>query len=35
MSFLPEGAEGEDSSSGQRQFTLELSWDWRSCFWDG
>jgi hypothetical protein len=31
MSFLPEKAEGEDSSPGRRQFTLELSWDWRSC----
>ena len=31
MSFLPEGAKGEDSSPGRRPFTLELSWDWRSC----
>lgn len=31
MRFLPEGAKGEDPSPGRRQFTLELSWDGRSC----
>jgi len=33
MSFFSEGAEGEESSPGRRQFTLELSWDWLSCSW--
>jgi hypothetical protein len=31
MSFLSEGAEGEESSPSRRQFTLELSWDWWFC----
>jgi hypothetical protein len=33
MSFLPEEAEGEDSSPGRRR-SAEVSQDWRSCFCD-